>query len=130
VNIINGLLAILCGVVMFVCIAVSYRWLLGYESVALTLLLNFFFITIFSQLNGVLSTKILMLITGNILGVALNLLFYAFADNIHMVTGLQTSAVLTVIFPILNLIWIIPFWSLSLSLLSNRTLTEKVQEWS
>jgi hypothetical protein len=96
-------------------------------SVIILLLFNGFFILILSQLYGNISIKASILIVGNLLGTALNILFYAFAQDIHTLFGLPTCVVLTVTYPILNFVWIVPFWSLSLSLFSNPRVPEKVQ---
>jgi uncharacterized membrane protein len=104
----------------------SNKWLMDGPSVVIVLLLNVFYCLILSQLHGSISTKAIVLIIGNLLGTALNLLFYAFAENMHALTGLSTSIILTVTYPILNFIWIVPFWSMSLSLFSKPTVPEKV----
>ncbi|HSQ49025.1 MAG TPA: hypothetical protein VLL96_05010 [Candidatus Deferrimicrobiaceae bacterium] len=67
-----------------------------------------------------------MLIVGNFIALTLNVLFFNFAKSIDAFFGLPTSALLTIVYPILNLMWIVPFWSLTLSLLS-KTSTGKVQ---
>lgn len=123
----DAILLVLCVLTIMLCTTITNKWLMDGPSVIILLLFNSFFILILSQLYGNISIKALILIIGNLLGTSLNILFYAFAQNIHMLFGLSTSIVLTVTYPILNFIWIVPFWSLSLSLFSKPPLPEKVQ---
>jgi hypothetical protein len=127
VKFLDAILLVLCVLTIMLCTTITNKWLMDGPSVIILLLFNSFFILILSQLYGNISIKALILIIGNLLGTSLNILFYAFAQNIHMLFGLSTSIVLTVTYPILNFIWIVPFWSLSLSLFSKPPLPEKVQ---
>jgi len=127
VKFIDGVLLVLCTLTILICTTITNKWLMDGPSVIILLLFNGFFILILSQLYGNISIKASILIVGNLLGTALNILFYAFAQDIHTLFGLSTSVVLTVTYPILNFVWIVPFWSLSLSLFSNPRVPEKVQ---
>jgi hypothetical protein len=122
----DSLLLVLYAQIILVCVLVSNKWLMNGPSVMIVLFFNAFFVLILSQLHGSIAVKSSILIVGNLIGTTLNLLFYVFAENFHTLTGLSTSIVLTMTYPLLNFIWIIPFWSLSLSLFSKKTLTEKV----
>jgi uncharacterized membrane protein len=128
VKFLDGVLLVLCTLTVIICAVISNKWLMDGPSVIIVLLFNVLFTLILSQLHGSISTKASILTVGNLLGTALNLLFYAFAEDLHTLTGLSTSVVLTVTYPILNFVWIVPFWSLSLSLFSNPAVPEKVQK--
>lgn len=58
-----------------------------------------------------------MLTAGNLLGLFWNLLFYYLSLAGHEYLGVTFNAIFTMIYPILSLVWIVPFWSLSLSFL-------------
>jgi hypothetical protein len=127
VKFLDALLLALCALTIIICATITNKWLMDGPSVIILLLFNAFFILILSQLYGNIPIKVSILIVGNLLGTALNILFYAFAQDIHALFGLSTSIVLTVTYPILNFVWIVPFWSLSLSLFSKPPVNEKVQ---
>jgi hypothetical protein len=124
---IDVVLLVLCSLTIMNCVTITNKWLMNGPSVIILLLFNAFFILILSQLYGDISIKASILIAGNLLGTVLNLSFYVFAQDIHTLFGLSTSIVLTVTYPIFNFFWIVPFWSLSLSLLSKPPMSEKVQ---
>jgi hypothetical protein len=127
---IDLLLLLLCSLTIINCVSITNKWLMDGPSVIILLLFNAFFILILSQLYGDISIKASILIAGNLLGTVLNLLFYKFAQDIHTLFGLSTSIVLTVAYPILNFVWIVPFWSISLSLFSKPPVPEKVHPCS
>ena len=54
---------------------------------------------------------------GNIVGLFWNLVFCCFASAGAMYIGKIFDVVYIIIFPFLNLMWIVPFWSLSLGIL-------------
>jgi hypothetical protein len=127
VKFIDVLLLVLCALTIIICATITNKWLMDGPSVIILFLFNAFFILILSQLYGNISIKASILIVGNLLGTGLNILFYALAQVIHNLFGLSTSIVLTVTYPILNFVWIVPFWSLSLSLFSQPPIPKKVQ---
>jgi hypothetical protein len=126
VKFLDGVSLVLCALTVLICAVISNKWLMDGPSVTILLLFNVFFILILSQLHGSIPLKVFILIIGNLLGTTLNLLFYAFAENIHTLFGLSTTIVLTVTYPILNFVWIVPFWSLSLSLFTKPAVPQKV----
>jgi hypothetical protein len=58
-----------------------------------------------------------MLTAGNIVGLFWNLIFYYLSLAGYDYFGVAFNAFYTLIYPILNLMWIVPFWSLSLGFL-------------
>jgi hypothetical protein len=126
VKFLNAISLVLCALTIILCATITNKWLMDGPSVIILLLFNAFFILILSQLYGNISIKVSILIVGNLLGTALNILFYAFAQDIHTLFGVSPSIVLTVTYPILNFVWVVPFWSLSLSLFSKPPVNEKV----
>jgi hypothetical protein len=86
------------------------------------LIFSFLFGTITSQLNGTVIRKIGLLAVGNILGLFWNLVFYHFASVGTSAFGEIFEIFYVMIFPFLNMLWIVSFWSLSMGYFS------KVQE--
>ena len=117
-KIIDILLVVLCAFSIILCLNLSFGLLKWPESTVTLILINIFFVPLFSQIGGKVSAKACMLIVGNVAALTLNVLLFNFAKSIYDIFGLPTSALLTIVYPILNLMWIVPFWSLTLSLLS------------
>ncbi len=91
--------------------------LISLESTFIILFFNLFFIPLIFQLKSTTIKKELVLIIGNFIGFTCNMLFYNLYNAGQPYYGvLEIFYVL--FFPFLNLLWIVPFWSFSLSLLT------------
>lgn len=113
---INRLAIVLSLEIITLCLIVSFRFV-NIQSTITLIIFDLFFTSLFFQLNGSSTIKVAMLTAGNIIGVFWNLFFfYSFLAGCEYF-GLSFNAVFTLIYPILNLMWIVPFWSLSLSFL-------------
>ena len=104
--------------VIALCLIVSFRFL-NIESAVMLLIFNFLFISLIFQLNGTLNRKLGMLALGNIIGLFWNFIFYFFAVVGVVYFGEIFDAFCTIFHPLLNFMWIVSFWSLSLSALPN-----------
>lgn len=98
------------------CLVLAYRHLNIESSITLTVF-NLFFISLFYQLSGGLTRKASILACGNIIGLVWNYVFQNVANTGSMVFGISFNVFFSVIYPLLTLTWIVPFWSLSLSIL-------------
>ena len=98
------------------CLITSFRFI-NIESTATLLILNLLFLSLTFQLNGALNRKIGMLALGNIVGLFWNFVLYFFAIAGVMFFGAAFNVFYAVFYPLLNFIWIVSFWSLSLSVL-------------
>jgi hypothetical protein len=116
VKIINRITIVFSVEIIILCLIASLRFVNIQSTIAL-IIFNLFFASLFFQLNGSTTIKVGMLTTGNIIGVFWNLFFYYLSLTCCEYFGLSFNAVFTLIYPILNLMWIVPFWSLSLSFL-------------
>jgi hypothetical protein len=90
------------------------------ESIIILLLFNLLFVSIIFQLNGQLRLKISLLALGNIIGLLWNIIFKFFVTNcqpfITQTLGQNISTVgYVILFPFLNFLWVVSFWSLSLT---------------
>jgi hypothetical protein len=98
------------------CLVASFRFI-NIQSTLTLLLFSFLFISLTFQLNGTLSMKLSMLTLGNFVGFFWNLVFCRFAGVGVSYFGDLFNVFYVIIYPFLNLMWIVPFWSLSLGFL-------------
>jgi hypothetical protein len=101
---------------IILCLIASFR-LINLQSTVTLLIFNILFVSLIFQLNGSVLKKIFMLTAGNMIGLFCNLIFYYFSLAGYDYFGVAFNAFYTLIYPILNLMWIVPFWSLSLGFL-------------
>jgi hypothetical protein len=118
----KALLTILIAVVVALSLIASYR-LMSIESTITLLIFNFLFISLIFQLKGTLAKKTLILATGNLVGFLCNFVFFNFSYAGLNLFGEQFKVVYTFLFPFLNLFWIVPFWSFSLSFFVDSNVT-------
>jgi hypothetical protein len=94
----------------------SYR-LINIQSTITLIIFNILFFSLIFQLDGKVLNKFGILTAGNITGLLANLIFYYFSLVGRICFGGPFNIFYTLIYPILNLAWIVPFWSLSLGFL-------------
>ena len=102
--------------VICLCLIISYR-LINLQSTITLVIFNILFFSLIFQLDGKILLKFVILTTGNIMGLLANLIFYYFSLVGQVCFGGPFNVFYTLIYPILNLSWIVPFWSLSLGFL-------------
>ena len=108
-------------------VAVSYFIFLylSLEVAIVLIIFNFLYISLIFPLNAALERKLLLLLTGNMIGVAWNSLFSILVQVALSYVG-ESADTLSLIFnPLINLIWIVSFWSVSLTVLV-KTGTERL----
>ena len=93
---------------IILCLIASFR-LINLQSTVTLLIFNILFVSLIFQLNGSVLKKIFMLTAGNIVGLFLNLIFYYFSLAGYDYFGVVFNAFYTLIYPILNLMWIVPY---------------------
>lgn len=113
----NTLATLLAVETISLCLIASYRIIFDHRATLTLLIFNLFFASVIFQLNGTFPKKIYVLTIGNAIGLFLNIIFFYFSTYGCSIFGQTFNAFYTLIFPILNLMWIIPFWSLSLGFL-------------
>ena len=89
------------------------------ESVYMLIIFNCLFVSLTFPLNGTLTRKISMLLIGNIIGLFWNYLFSLFAYTVAYYLGESFNTLYIILSPFINLIWIVSFWSISLTALAN-----------
>ncbi len=79
---------------------------------------NLFFLSLIIHLNGTRNKKIGILAVGNITGLLWNFVLHYFAIAGNTFFGNPFNLAYTVSYPFLNFMWVVAFWSLSLTVLS------------
>ena len=100
------------------CLIVSFRFI-NIESTASLLIFNLLFVSLTFQLNGALNRKLFVLALGNVFGLFCNFVFYFFAIAGVAFFGEIFNLFYAVVYPLLNFMWIVSFWSMSLAFLPN-----------
>lgn len=116
----NCLLILLFLEAIILCFIASLQFI-NIQSTIMLFIFNILFITLISQLNGSSHKKIFVLTIGNMIGFFLNLIFYSFSIVGYDSFGKAFNVFYTLIYPFLNLMWIVPFWSFSLGFLPKQT---------
>ncbi len=100
-------------------VAFSYLLQVSEETLQALIIFNVFFVCTLFPLNGLLKRKMFTLIMGNFVCLIWSSIFSMFVGAVasHALDGF--NAVFVVLSPILNLLWIVSFWSLSLTFLVN-----------
>jgi hypothetical protein len=89
------------------------------EPSVMLMLYNFLFASLIFPLNGALTKKVFILAIGNIVGICWNYLFYLFAyAAANSPLGYLFSIPYIILSPFLNLVWVVSFWAVSLTLLA------------
>lgn len=115
---INCLIMALFFEIIVLCLLISFRFV-NPESTGILLIFNLLFITLTIYLRGSLNRKLGVLTLGNIIGVLWNAIFQALAIAGTGSFGQIFSSLYLVLFPFLNSLWLVSFWSLSLTILQN-----------
>jgi len=91
------------------------------ESVPMIIVFNFLFVSITFPLNGRLVEKLSLLMAGNFVGLLCNRILSLFAETTIEYLGESCYAVYLILSPTANVIWIVSYWSISLTILSRRS---------
>ena len=91
------------------------------ESAVMLAAFNLLYVFLIFPLRGRLVEKALMLLAGNGIGFAWNSLFPVAAGLMLEATGDVFNTLYLILNPFLNVIWIVSYWSLSITVLSEPT---------
>ncbi|MEM3641620.1 MAG: hypothetical protein QXH37_06850 [Candidatus Bathyarchaeia archaeon] len=105
---------------------ILYGFLPIFEETVQTLLtFNLLFLLILMPLKGSLERKAATLLLGNILSFIWSTLFYLFVHSAVGQIGVF-NALYVILSPLLNVLWVVAFWSTSLTFLAK---TEERKRW-
>lgn len=88
------------------------------ESAIMLTIFNFLFVSVTFPLNGTLVRKSALLLIGNVIGLSWNYLFSALAHVVAYYFGESANTLYMILSPFANLIWIVSYWSVCLTVLS------------
>ncbi len=114
----SRLVLVLLVEIIALCIIASFHFI-NFESVIMLLIFNFLFVSLIFQLNGTLNRKVGMLALGNVIGLFWNFVLFYFSIAGTTYFGETFAAFYTFLYPLLNFLWIVSYWSLSLAALTN-----------
>ncbi len=109
---------ILCLVASYLLIKSEYS-AANIQSTATLAIFNVLFVTLMFQLNASLNRKLGLLTLGNVIGLCWNFIFNSFDVAGTISFGQNFNFLYMIFFPFLSSLWIISFWSLSLTILHN-----------
>lgn len=95
-----------------------YLFYLRGDSLQFLILFNFLFVSAIFPLNGPLRKKMVLLLTGNLIGLLWNNILYLFALSAAEHFGGIFNTLYFILSPFLNLVWIVSFFSVSLTYIS------------
>ncbi len=105
---------ILVGII--VSFMLSFLFHTNTELTSMLLIFNILFTLLTFPLNGVLTKKLCMLLLGNVICLVWNSLFLLFAVATAEYFGSSFEVLYMILNPFLNLIWVVSFWSMSLTI--------------
>ena len=111
---ISRLVLVLSIEAIALCLIATFRFV-NIESTATLLIFNLLFLSLTFHLNGTLNIKIGILALGNIIGLSWNVVLYYFATSGIAIFGESFNVFYAVSYPFLNFMWVVAFWSLSLT---------------
>jgi len=103
--------------VFLICLATSFLFV-NMESTVTLIVFNLLFASLIFPLNGTLPQKTFLLLVGNFVGLCWNYIFnlFAYVGALYFDGFFKTFYVF--LGPFLNLVWVVSFWSISLTVLS------------
>jgi len=121
VRIRHSILGFFTGVIITYIIVWSF-YLVNNEAALTLIIFDFLFVSLVFRLNGSFMKKIALLLIGNVIGLLWNSVFHSFSYVATWYFGESLNVLYVILNPLLNLIWVVSFWSISLSVLaSSRT---------
>lgn len=106
--------------VLGICLCLLFSFaLINIESTSMLIVFNLLFASLMFPLKGSLTRKTCLLLVGNVVGLFWNYLLYLFAFLGVGCFGEFFNVLYLILSPFANLIWIVSFWSLSLTALVN-----------
>jgi hypothetical protein len=124
VQILNRLVTVLFVETTILCLISAFQFV-DIQSTAILVIFNALFLSIMFRLHGSLNKKLLLLFLGNATGLFWNYLFHSFAITAS-VSFQNFSIIYTLVYPFLNSLWVICFWSLSLTALQRQNIHGKL----
>ena len=104
--------------VIALCLIASFT-LISIVSTTMLLIFNILFISLTFGLTGKLNRKLCLLSLGNVIGLFWGFTLYSLATFGNAYLGGTFNVLFRILHPFLNFMWMVSFWSISLSALPN-----------
>ena len=118
VRIRHSILGFFAGVIVTYVILLSFCFV-NSEVAFMLMVFDFLFVSLVFPLDGSFVKKIGLLLIGNVIGLLWNSVFSSFSYVAACYFGGFLNVLYMILNPLLNLIWVVSFWSISLSVLAN-----------
>jgi len=114
----HSILGFFAGVIVTYIIILSF-YCVNNEAALMLMVFDFLFVSLVFPLDGTFVKKISLLLIGNVIGLLWNTVFSSFAYVAACYFGEFLNILYILLNPLLNLIWVVSFWSISLSVLAS-----------
>jgi len=114
----HSILGFFAGVIVTYIIILSF-YCVNNEAALILMVFDFLFVSLVFPLDGTFVKKISLLLIGNVIGLLWNTVFSSFAYVAACYFGEFLNILYILLNPLLNLIWVVSFWSISLSVLAS-----------
>jgi hypothetical protein len=118
VRIRRSILGFFAGIIVTYVIILSF-YLVNGEAALMLMIFDFLFVSLVFPLDGTFVKKIALLLIGNVIGLLWNSVFSSFSYVAVCYFGGFLNVLYMILNPLLNLIWVVSFWSISLSVLAS-----------
>jgi len=118
VRIRHSMLGFFAGVIVIYVMLLSFCFVNG-EAAFMLIVFDFLFVSLVFPLDGSFVKKIGLLLIGNVIGLLWNSVFSSFSYVAACYFGGFLNVLCMILNPLLNLIWVVSFWSISLSVLAS-----------
>jgi hypothetical protein len=118
VRIRHSMLGFFAGVIVIYVVLLSFCFVNG-EAAFMLMVFDFLFVSLVFPLEGPFVKKIGLLLIGNVIGLLWNSVFSSFSYVAACYFGGFLKVLCMILNPLLNLIWVVSFWSISLSVLAS-----------
>ena len=118
VRIRHSILGFLAGIIVTYILILSF-YLVNSEAAFMLIVFDFLFVSLVFPLDGSFVKKIGLLLIGNVIGLLWNSVFSSFTYVAACYFGGFLNVLYMILNPLLNLIWVVSFWSISLSVLAS-----------
>lgn len=118
VRIRHSILGFFAGIIVTYILILSF-YLVNSEAAITLMAFDFLFVSLVFPLDGSFVKKIGLLLIGNVIGLLWNSVFSSFSYVAACYFGGFLNVLYMILNPLLNLIWVVSFWSISLSVLAS-----------
>lgn len=118
VRIRQSILGFSAGVIVAYIIILSF-YLVNNEAALMLIVFDFLFVSLVFPLDGSFVKKIALLLIGNVIGLLWNNVFSSFSYVAACYFGEFLNVLYIILNPLLNFVWVVSFWSISLSVLAS-----------